>query len=70
MFQPGQKGACGGKCLFNIGEHLVTSLHIIEEGLGITLNCDLLERRAGKGHRGFARRRGQPVTHHENVRLV
>lgn len=44
MFQPGQKGACGRKCSLNIREHLLTSLHIIEEQLRIKLKWDLLER--------------------------
>lgn len=70
MFQPGQKGACGRKCLLNSWEHLVTSLHIIDERLRIKLNCDLLERSTVKGNRGAHAIVGKPVILHENVRLV
>lgn len=52
MFQPGQKGACGRKCSLNIREHLLTSLHIIEEQLRIKLKCDLLVRKQGSARLG------------------
>lgn len=55
MFRAGQKGACGRKCSLNIWEHLVTSLHIMDEQLGIKLNCDLLETGGVKGNRGCTR---------------
>lgn len=68
MFQPGQKGACGRKCSLNIGEHLLTSLHIIDEQLRIKLKCDLLERSFVTGNRSLHAFVGRPVIRCENVR--